>query len=114
MNIDRKPVPLRFSGEVKDTEVKLSTNVPLDDPNAELRRVGEDCGSPLRITSTAGCEVCILVPEDCALLGEGYYDIVLFDGCDECDTLRMVIDADCYITAVNNTKSTKVNNCGKC
>lgn len=115
MDVVRKLAPIRFEGEVKDTCVTINTNVPLDDPSAIIRCVGDETGCAVRLTKTVGCEIQLLLPELIAELGEGYYEVVIYEGCDECDTIPVVIDGDCYITKVETkTNQTTRKDCVKC
>ena len=114
MNINRKPTPIRFEGEVKDTSVCIQTNAPLDDANAELVCVGEERGCTLRIERSKGCETVVMLHEEVALLGAGHYEVILYDGCDECDRLPVIITDDCYITSVQTKTATKRKACDEC
>lgn len=117
MNLNRKPRPLRFEGEIVNTIVTFTTNVPVIDARAILRSV--DPKSPtacdLRIVRTSGCEVDVLLEENAvAQLCEGHFELVLMEGCDECGVHPVVIDADCYVTGVSTQQRTEVIPCGKC
>lgn len=92
--------PIRLEGEFSGMSVTIQTSSPLDDPNATLRCVGEERGCPLRIERSTGCTTVVHLHEDIALLGEGHYEVVLMDGCDECGKVPLVMSADCCITSV--------------
>lgn len=114
MNLNRKAKPIRFEGEVKDTSVCIQTNMPLDDPNAELVCAGQDRGCDLRIERSTGCETVVMLHEELALEGAGQYEIVLYDGCDECGRLPVVITDNCYITGTETKTATKRKACNEC
>lgn len=112
MNLERKHKPIVFSGEVKDTVVCINTNVELDNPHAILRCVGEAQGCALRLLSNNACEIKVQIGEDIAQLGAGHYELALFDDCDECDTIPVQINDDCYITSVTHKRATTMRKCG--
>ena len=111
MNLAAPIKPIRIQGEFNGMSVTITTDSALSLPTAALRRTGEETGCPLRIERASGCEIVVLLHEELALLGEGNYLITLYDGCIQCDTLPLVMSADCSITSVKTTKAAKVETC---
>ena len=94
--------PLRYAGEFNGAEVTLTLNSIAGELTAKFITANGQCETELRILEIKGCEVRLMLHEELALQGEGYYFIVLSDDCDECDRWPVTFAADCTITSVNS------------